>query len=174
MQTLIERVIRALKRFFMPPESQPIEVPVTEPKKSNREVLYDVAKGCIGKDMSPKDIAPDALGCAESLNGVYKKAFNEELLADVVSTAALYKHLMKDSRVELVSNDKALPGDIVISPTGTSTKGAKHGHTGIRGFEAYMSNDSDSGLWLANYNLPNWKLVFHDTLGFPIYHFRVK
>lgn len=150
------------------------EVPM--PTKTNREKLYDTAYACRGKDMSPLDRAPDNLACMESLDGVYFTAFGEHLLKqeDRLSTARGYASMKVDPRLELIQNADALPGDIVISPTGTSTKGALHGHTGIRGKTAYMSNDSSSGLWMANYNLPNWKLVFQDTLGFPIYHFRVK
>lgn len=164
------------------PQNSPVEPlpePVKEilmPEKTNREHLYDTAYASRGKDMSPLDKAPDNLACMESLDGVYFAAFGEHLLspANRLSTNLGYKSMLKDSRLELIDNADALPGDMVISPTGYSKKNAKHGHCGIRGKTAYMSNDSNTSLWTANYNLANWKLVFEDTLGFPIYHFRVK
>lgn len=155
-----------------PPE--PMPEPIPAPVKSNREHLYEVAKACIGKDMSPLDRAPDTLGCMESLDGVWLEAFGEHLLehADRLSTARGYAAMRVHPRLKLVKED-FLPGDIVISPTGLSTKGSPNGHTGIRGIHQYMSNDSSNGKWMANYNLPNWKAYFGDKLGFPTFHFRV-
>lgn len=154
---------------------EPVTTP-TMPETTNREHLYDIAYASRGKDMSPLDKAPDNLACMESLDGVYFAAFGEHLLspANRLSTNLGYKSMLKDPRLELIDNADALPGDMVISPTGYSKKNAKHGHCGIRGKTAYMSNDSNTSLWTANYNLSNWELVFHKTLGFPVIHFRVK
>ena len=172
---------------IIPPKPAPEPVPVPEPpkplpmpEKTKREHLYEVAKDIalapVKRDMSPLDRAPDRLACVESLDGVFFEAFGEHLFtpADRLSTARAYAAMRVDPRLELIKNEGALPGDVVVSPSGMSTKGAPHGHTGIRGKTTYMSNDSDTGKWLANYNLNNWKLVFQDTLGFPIFHFRVK
>lgn len=143
---------------------------------SKRETLYDVAYKCIGRDMSPLDRAPDSLACMESLDGVFFEAFGEHLVApeNRLSTRLGYRAMAIDPRLRILGQEETpLPGDIVISPSGYSTIGTEHGHTGIRGKTTYMSNDSTDGKWKANYNLPNWKLVFHDTLGFPVFHFRV-
>lgn len=156
-----------------PPEPMPEPV-IPVPVKTKRERLYDVAKACIGRDMSPLDRAPDSLACMESVDGIWLETFGEHLLepGDRLSTARGYAAMRVDPRLKRVEGP-FLPGDIVISPTGMSTKGSPHGHTGIRGVNAYMSNDSGSGKWTANYNLPNWKAYFGDTLGFPTFHFRV-
>lgn len=155
------------------------DVPLTPPMPptpvvtSNREKLYDTAKACIGRDMSPQDIAPDSLACAESLNGVFKEAFGEDIKKGVVSTEVLYHALLNDSRFILIAQSDILPGDISLAVTGQSAKGAPHGHVGIWGKETVMSNDSSSGLWKANYTLAAWPLVFEKTLGFPLHAFRV-
>lgn len=155
--------------------SLPVEPPKPLPM-TKREHLYDTAYKCRGKDMSPLDRAPDNLACMESMDGVYFAAFGEHLLtpANRLSTNLGYKSMLADPRLALIPNADALPGDMVISPTGYSTKGTKNGHCGIRGKTAYMSNDSTTSLWTANYNLANWELVFKKTLGFPVFHFRVK
>ena len=147
--------------------------PEETPKKTNRELFYEVAKASIGIDMSPNDIAPDSLACMESLDGVYFKAFGEHLLKpeDRLSTNRGFKAMLKDPR--LIQVETPLPGDIVISPTGFSSKGSTHGHTGVRGVWTYMSNNSDTGLWSAHYSLEAWYNVFEKTLGFPVVHFRV-
>lgn len=154
--------------------TKPVSMPETT--ESKRERLYRVAKSCIGRDMSPNDVAPDNLACMESLDGVFLEAFGEHLLpsANRLSTANGYQAMLHDPRLEKITEAEALPGDISIAPTGTSTNGSPHGHVGIRGKETYMSNDSTSGLWKAHYTLAAWKLVFTSTLKFPLYYFRIK
>ncbi len=183
----LDTLLRLLMDFLYPTVSplEPLQPPVSVPEPIitpkvdtmiNAEKLYQTAVQSLGKDMSPLDKAADYLACMESVDGVWLATFGEHLLAPVdrLSTNRGYAAMLKDKRLELIPNEDAIPGDIVISPTGYSTKNSLHGHTAIRGKNTYMSNDSTTGLWTANYNIPNWKLVFHDTLGFPIYHFRVK
>lgn len=163
-----------------PPKPPPTPVPVPEPPKppmpTKREILYGVAKASIGVDMSPNDIAPDSLACAESLNGVFRKAFGSVIAGGsaLTSTNALFKAMKVDPRFEMINPEEFLPGDITIAPTGYSTMNKPHGHCGVWGVSTVMSNDSDTGLWLANYTHAAWHNVFHTTLGFPIYGFRVK
>lgn len=145
---------------------------ILNPKPMDKaQKLYDTAVACIGIDMSPADIAPDSLACAESLNGVYFKAFGEHLgtSAALTSTKALYESMLKDVRLKQIYTPDL--GSIVISPTGYSTKHASHGHTGVAGKFDIMSNDSASGLWRDNYEKSAWVNVFEKTLGFPTYYF---
>ncbi len=141
------------------------------PEPTKQQILYRVAKESIGRDMSPKDLAPDRLACVDSLNGVFYAAFGEYIKKGIVSTAALYALMERDPRFISVGSPE--PGDIWIAVTGQSTKGAPHGHVGICGYTDVMSNDSDTGNWLANYTIAAWKLVFTKTLGFPLHAFRV-
>lgn len=171
-------VEEALQGDYIPPvapETEPQEPLPTKPvPMTNSEKLYNVAFTCIGKDMSPLDVAPDSLGCAESLNGVYFKAFGERLGtgAALTSTKALYESMLKDERLEQVTLPEK--GVMVLSPSGYSDKGAKHGHCGIWGNFDVMSNDSNSGLWMSNYTHEAWDNVFVKTLGFPTFYFKVK
>lgn len=154
-----------------PPVIKPVTEPITPPM-TNRERLYRCAKESLGVDMSPLDLAPDMLGCAESINGVFIKTFGKPILKNVVSTAALLIQLKKDPRFQEVATP--FPGDIVINATGTSTKGAKNGHVGVWGNNSVMSNDSFSGKWSANYTHLGWIDYFQVKLGFPTRYFRVK
>ena len=43
----------------------------------SRKKFYDAAVSFLGRDASPRDQADDELGCAESLNQIYKAAFGE-------------------------------------------------------------------------------------------------
>lgn len=161
-----------------PPEAtdlpQEPSLPIDKPTMTNQEKLYQVAKESLGKDMSPQDLAPDSLACMESVNGVYLAAFGEELLpmSARLSTEAGYQAMVQDSRLEKTATPT--PGCIVISPTGYSSKGSQHGHTGIWGNFDVMSNDSNSGRWTDNYTHDAWYKVFHDTLGFPVFFFNIK
>lgn len=121
--------------------------------------------------MSPLDRAPDYLACMESVDGVWFEAFGEHLLKpeDRLSTNKGYAAMLVDPRLKKIDTPEV--GAIVISPTGHSTKGVSHGHTGIVGNFDIMSNDSNSGLWSDNYTKAAWTNVFHRTLGFPVYYF---
>jgi len=150
-------------------------MPTSTPVLTGREKLYQTALACLGKDMSPADVAPDSLACAESINGVYKACFGGfiGIGAELTSTFALWKRLLADPRFTEVT--EPLAGDIVISPTGTSHTGAGlHGHTGIWGNHDVMSNDSSTGKWTDNYTHQAWYDVFQKRLGFPVYFFRVR
>lgn len=136
----------------------------------NRDKLYETAKLCLGKDMVDDPGVDPSVGCADSVNSVYKLAFGNEI-GGGASTAALYTVLCSDPRFQSVQ--EPLPGDIVISPTGTSTKGAPHGHVGICGFHGIMSNNSMTGLWSQFYTDTSWHAYYHDKLGFPVIYFRV-
>lgn len=139
--------------------------------KSNREILYDTAASFIGRDASPNDVAPDELGCAESVQDVHKAAFGSYLGANIVSTASLYQTLCARHDFAKVLNP--LPGDIIISPTGMGGKnGVLNGHTGIIAKYGILSNDSRTGTWEENYTLDAWRRYYGVKGGYPLFYFR--
>lgn len=149
-----------------PPDPQP-EIPAKTP----RDALYETAKVCIGIDVSPKDIAPDELGCAESVWNILNRAFpNNVGFPLTVSTIVLFRELSKSPLYKRV--ETPLAGDIIISVTGTGNGRIKHGHTGIVGKYQVMSNDSNTGKWAANYTLRAWKNYFENLGGMKVYYFR--
>lgn len=152
---------------FMPSIDTITEIPVTP---SNAQKLYDTAFKCIGRDMSPKDLAPDSLACVESLRGVIKEAFGYDVAPGVLNTVGLDTALSKDTRFTPIEESDMSVGDIIVALSTNTT----HGHCGIRGKTTYMSNDSSTGRWTANYNIPNWDLVFKGTLGLINHCYRVK
>lgn len=138
---------------------------------SSSELLYNAALSYIGSDASPNDLAPDELGCAETVDAIYHRVFAEYIgrgARPCLSTATLFVQLKSSGWLKQVIIPK--PGDIVISPTGsTGSKGP--GHTGIVGRYQIMSNDSRSGTWEANYTVESWRRIF-GRRGFPTYFFR--
>lgn len=137
----------------------------------NRAKLFEAAKAAIGTDASPNDLAPDELGCAETVNAIFKSVFGREV-GGTLSTNLMYKSLIKDKR--FIKVDQPLPGDIIISPTGFGNGGLSNGHVGIMGEnETIMSNSSATGTFESNFTLTSWVKRYRDKGGYPIYLFRV-
>lgn len=159
---LISRITDLITSFFQKPDEG----------KSGK--LYLAAVTRLGTDVSPKDEAPDDYGCVDSLQEVYKAAFQDYITTPkTLSTKILYQTLLFNPKFERIDHPER--GCIVISPTGHSTKGAPTGHCGIVGdCGIIMSNDSRNGLWLENYSVRSWITYYHDKLGFPVKFFRVK
>lgn len=141
----------------------------------NGSRIYTVAKAKLGKDASPRDRAPDALGCADSYACIYKEATGDTTFDGVVSTKEIHKRVLANpQKFEIVKLEDALPGDGINSPTGSGDyKKMPHGHCGIIGSDGrIMSNSSETGKWVYNFTLDTWARYFRDIGGYPIIIFR--
>ena len=143
---------------------------------TNRELFYTMALSVVGTDASPNDLAPDELGCAESVDGIYFRLFKKHICDNFLSTYWMYKALKEKPEFIRVLDKDVLPGDIVISPT----QGANTGHVGIVGQNGIiMSNNSfkDSngvkGIFDENYTLASWRRYFFEKKGLGLHYFRV-
>lgn len=136
---------------------------------SRREQLFDAAQEAIGTDASPSDIAPDELGCAESVSKLIKSVLR--YFAVVTGTWSLWDVLRRHEQFQEV--DSPLPGDIIISPTGTGN-GSMRGHTGIVGNDlTVLSNDSSTGTFEENYTIAAWIKLYGGAGGFPVHYYRI-
>lgn len=138
-------------------------------KPTNQERLYQTAKDSLGRDASPKDIAPDNLGCAETISEIIRKALPEIYCPVMTGTQELFNFLKTspDFQQVLVPD----PGSVIICVTGTGNGLVAHGHAGIIGKYGICSNDSRSGLFLENYTLDSWKRYFEVKGGFKSHYF---
>lgn len=158
----------AIKRLLAEPvqEAQkktPVPMPITK-----RESLYNLAKSCLDSDIAETQ---NELGCAEAVSYLlHTLGVPGFPRAGFLSTTNLFTWLKANTEQVLAP----LPGDIIISPTGFSTKGSAHGHVGVCGFHGVMSNNSMNGLWQQYYTDLSWKAYYHDKLGFPVLYFRLK
>ena len=142
---------------------------VTEVPKTNAERLFDVAVASLGMDASPRDDAPDELGCADTVSNLIKKVVDFKV---ITGTYTLWDTFRKDTRFQLIGESEE--GAIIISPTGKGN-GSIVGHTGICGKDdIIMSNDSLSGKFMENYTEDSWKKRYMEKGGFPMYYFRLK
>jgi hypothetical protein len=130
--------------------------------------IADAAEVMINTDASPQDIAPDELGCAESVSNIVRSVIPN--FPVITGTWTLYDRLNKDSRFDKVSDPQR--GDIIISPTGTLANAPFPGHVGILSdYTNIMSNDSNSGEWRQNYTLRTWNARWK-AAGYPVYFYR--
>jgi peptidoglycan hydrolase-like protein with peptidoglycan-binding domain len=138
----------------------------------NRQKIYKTALSLIGKDASPNDLAPDEVGCADSVCSVLQKALGNEMgILYTVSTAQLYRELLASKEYMLVQVPKE--GDILVSPTGLGNGNLSNGHTGIWGEGGkIMSNSSATGTFEQNFDDQHWKARYVALGGFPMVTFR--
>lgn len=154
----------------LPPEivMEPIVVLPPADASVNRLALYALAKSCLHRDIA---VTQNELGCAEAISYLLHVQ-QVPGFQPTLSTAALYAQLRVLDAFEQV--DQPLPGDIIISPTGTSTIGSDHGHVGIVAYYGILSNNSMTGLFEEYYTMQSWKAYYADRLHFPLYYFRLK
>lgn len=146
-------------------ETVPLTVPESAREPSKGEVLYAVAKGCLGVDMAPTQ---DVVGCAEALSFVLMKAGVKGLpKRGILGTAELDKWLAK----HLQKVKEPMPGDIIMSATG-SGNGKVRGHTGVVGKTHVMSNNSATFKWDAHWTLPEWLAYYEKKGGIPTRYYR--
>lgn len=142
----------------------------------NSKKVYEAAKAALGIDVTPRDIVPDAVGCAEAVNELVRRATGRPV-GGGASTAEMFRSLLDENRFTQTTNP--LPGDIIISPTGYSVYRKSpiplpHGHVGIVAKQGILSNDSESGKILLNYTLDTWAGLFNSYGGYPVHIFRIK
>ena len=143
------------------------EVLLSEPEIEQELTLADIAEGFIGVDSSPRDVAPDELGCAESVSEIIIDMFPDFKMQ--TATWILDTQLKADKRFMRVT--EAQRGDIIMSPT---IGGQFVGHVGIFSSpEDIMSNSSYSGTWESNSTLEEWVARYRTLGGLKIYYYRV-
>ena len=173
LKRLIAWILSLFKKpvSIIPPE--PIRPPEPPKPISPNEKLYEYARTFLGKDASPKDVATDEYGCAETITNIIHGCFGDFPVegGTIISTITLFKKLKSHEKFELVTDFSY--GDILVSPTGYGNGTIKNGHTGILGKNGLiMSNDSTTGLFKENYTIDKWVERFREQGGFPLYFFR--
>ena len=134
--------------------------------------IYQAAKSCLDVHVTMNESVDPNLGCAEACSFVLNKAGIKMPAEGIAGTGELYSWLQSSGLFEQVT--VPLPGDVIISPTGMSTKGSSHGHVGIIAMYGILSNSSSTGLFMEHYNLQTWNYYYNQLLGFPVYYFRAK
>ena len=168
-------LIKTVLRQIRPVKTVPDPIPLAPQVKSPRERLYDAAVASLGMDASPRDVAPDEYGCAESVNEIHKKAFGEYIENPGISTTKLFAAMIERSD-KFVRVIKPECGNIIISPTGFANidnPPIKNGHVGIFGKDLkIMSSSSATGKFEENYTLDTWINRYRKRGFYPIIYFK--
>lgn len=135
------------------------------------ERIYLEAKLCLGMHVTLDPTVPIDVGCAEAASFVLKNSGILSFpLIGFASTNALRSYLVNS--VDFIETYKPAPGCVIISPSGTSSKGYAHGHVGIVGNYGIMANDSNSGLFLEHWTVDRWNQYYGQSLGFPVFYYK--
>jgi len=173
LRSLYMIIIERLREKILELKQRDHVILIDQPK-SNAVQMYDAMLASVGMDASPADLAPDELGCAETVSEIARKVIPK--FPRITGTWTLWDYLRKSNDWTLV--DTPEPGDILISPTGTSSKGSRRpfvGHTGYVGQRSKVySNDSFTGNFEQNFTLESWSARYEVKGGYPIYYFRAK
>src|SRR3990167_3806724 len=177
----LSAIIKARQTLPVPPSTtQPPSMTETTPKPLMtvlQDQLYKAAFDFIGKDASPKDYAPDDLGCAESISAVIQEAFPDIRFPTLLSTLELYNYLFKSMSFQRIIEPQK--GCIMLAVTGMCSGKVSNGHVVIIGKNISpdgtlwaMGNSSRTGTWEVNYTVGSFIRYFEGKGGFPILYFR--
>ncbi len=144
-----------------------MQIQLSEKLANKRQVIFETAKGCLGKIMAP---IYKEWGCAEAVNNIVKMAIGREI-GGGPSTYRMYL-ILKDSK-EWQRVTDSMPGDLIISPTGFGT-GKISGHVGIvSDDQKIISNNSETLKLDEHYDLRSWDARYKVVGGFPVYFYRI-
>jgi hypothetical protein len=138
---------------------------------TGRKTMLDAALRHLGRDVTPKDLVPDEVACAETVTAIIRTVL--PTFPVIPGTYTLWRQLENDPRFRRVS--LPAPGVIVLSPTGTqpATSRVRNGHVGIYGQgNAIMSNSSATGIFEQNFSTASWQARYGQA-GFPIYYYQL-
>lgn len=151
--TVFSRPVDIKKNSMNEPDNGPTDVRVELPEPTAAEQLCATAKQFLGKDASPRNLAPQELSCAESVVNIVNTCWPGTLDTKLVGTDELDTALRKSKRFKATLDP--VPGSIEVSPKA----GAVHGHAGIYVYADYIaSNDSKSGTFKINYTRQTWRI----------------
>lgn len=135
--------------------------------------LLTVIENSLGTDASPNDLAPDELGCAETVTTILKQVYPQ--MPIITGTYALYDYLQHPAN-GWEKIDSPQEGCIVISPTGLGKKGT-HGHVGFVLADNVIASNSSwpntLGKFLKNFTVDKW-LSYFGGMSYPVYYFKKK
>ena len=137
-----------------------------------QQPLYQAALRHLGIDASPRDAAPDELGCAETVSTFISTVVPGFPI--VTGTYTLWKVLEGHPRFVRIAGP--IPGAVMISPTGTQHRLSpiRNGHVAICGMGGVvMSNSSASGRFEENFTQRSWQ-EYYGRAGFPTYYYKLK
>lgn len=130
--------------------------------------LYEIAKASLGQLLSDGNAN---FGCAITVNNLAQKAWSHPI-GGGASTNLMYTSLQDTTKYTPTLLANALPGDIIIAPTGYATDPTQHGHVGVVAQYGILSNSSEDGRVHEQWTIPKWVDFYVTFLGFPLKIYR--
>lgn len=158
-------VLNAWLTRVLTPSPQPFPQPLPQPKPKQKliDLVHAEALFSIGKDASPRNLAPQELSCAEGVSNLIHLV-DPTFPGNVISTIELTRLLDLHDNYQQTRIPK--PGCVIVSPR----KGTTPGHAGIFTHgQRIISNDSKLGKMQNNYSLTSWAKEMRDRRGLKIY-----
>jgi len=142
--------------------------------KGQKMSLLDLIKSKIGTDFTNDSQVPDTVSCSFAVTTLLHEYDSTLPVIDSTELFCKYMQSHPERFMRLPEPVTGIQGgDIVISPTGSSTI-LQHGHVGMYIDDTnIVSNSSETGLWSQNYTRTSWRSYFHDYGKFPVYIFRL-
>lgn len=136
-----------------------------------KKTWLQVCEDYLGSDASPRDLAADSVGCAETMTTLMQKVWPE--VPVITGTYTMKDYLDKPSN-GFVRTTVPVPGTIILCATGTGN-GSFPGHTGVYMSDSTIaSNDSRTGRFIKNYDLDTWTRRYVNKGGFQIFLYNRK
>jgi len=140
------------------------------PASNKKELLFEAALSCIGKDVTPSDTIDDEVACAETVTTL----INTLIPFPIVPGTWTLLEKLKNSPAFTAGEWGSGPGTIVLCATGTGN-GSMRGHVGILSRdEKIMSNTSADGIWRENYTKESWIRRYTEQGGMQVHFFVIK
>jgi hypothetical protein len=135
-----------------------------------RRTLSQLIEANIGIDASPNDLAPDELGCAETVTTLLKQIHPQ--MPILTGTWSLYDYL-RNPKNGWERTPVPQPECIIISPTGLGKKGT-NGHVGFclkdDVIASNSSHPSSKGKFIKNFTVHTW-LNYFGGMNYPTFYF---
>lgn len=160
----------------MQPEPMPTQAPKQpeEPIKyeeggNQPELLYQLAKGLLGRHLTMDESVPWMVGCMEAASyildafdipGIPVKGIPGTIVGlEFLISSPCFKEVWEYS-----------VGAVLIAATGTGN-GKIRGHVGICGINQIMSNNSETGKWDTQWDIKRWLAYYGDYGGIKTRYF---
>lgn len=136
-----------------------------------KKTLLQVCEDHLGVDASPRDLAKDEVGCAETVSTLLQKVWPD--IPVMTGTYTLFDYL-NNPKNGFVRVTVPTPETIILCATGTGN-GSMPGHTGFFMDDMTIaSNDSRTGKFIKNYDFGTWSSRYVQKGGFKIFLYKRK
>lgn len=132
------------------------------------KTLLQVCEEHLGIDVTPSDLIPDTVACADTITTLIRNV--DKTFPLVSGTWTLYDIL--EHRKDWKRVTEPSPETLILSPTGMGGS-SMIGHVGIFLKDGVIaSNDSTTGKFMVNYTLDSWTKRYKKQGGLPIFLYK--